>query len=544
MKKLLYFLMLAGFNECLADPRSGFFIEAGFMTGMLKSSEMLTRRQDVTFISTAQLEAHAGTMFNAKDEVIKNPKRDFSTLSPVKVSLNGKNLTLQNFLPYTLHNVDLYTKIDGKEVKVGMLESLPAHIETTLPVGLLPKMARVENNSHAAFSIKDSPQSDPITHRVLDALERIKVNLTGTFVDWSDGKETSNWQPPTPKLAGEYVSLLLNLTSMLSSKEFEEAILNAPFDFSDRTSPKQDGRLDSKDEKALASKIDPSVIVNTFRKAAHLDLGVINEKNYALYGLGGGSAFGLQPWMIDSSRARMWKTYDTLTKEHEHQPLDTIMHEFAHTKGYGHDGNMTYTNAHDDHYTINGKTEDAGFVRVAEKVWAQLGHEKRLPVDYAEIPISQTISPVSYASLMQGLSSTLNHQSTNAIVGFNVKSGYQQYFNPYFGLACYALFKYGYTQTKGYAKSVKQIGAGVGAEMLVNFFATDKASMGVFVGARGLWNRYNLLRTFRDSGNVNAVSGFNYAYGRSKYSVGVSVPLLQRSLRVHVNTQDYVGQVV
>ncbi|WP_285602444.1 outer membrane beta-barrel protein [Helicobacter sp. NHP22-001] len=545
MSKLLYALVLVGLGECLADSKSGFFIEAGFMTGMLKSSEVLAKKQRATsFISTAQLKAHALTMFNSTDKVIKNPKRDFNTLSPIKISLKDKTLTLQNFLPYTLHNVDLYANINGKEVKVGTLESLPGHIETTLSVNLLPEIAKVENNLGSEFLIRSSAQSDVITHRVLEAIEQIKVNLMGTFVDWSNGDKTNNWQPPTPKQASEYVDLLLNLTSVLSSKEFEEAILNAPFDFSDRTPPGQNGRLDPSKLGAVASKIDPQVVVDVFRQAAHLDLGVINEKKYNLYGLGGVGSFGLQPWMIDPSRARMWKTYDTLTKEREHEPLEAIIHEFAHTKNYTHNGNMTYANAPNSQYTIDNQKVDAGFVRLTEKVWAQLGHANKLPINYTEIPISHTINSVPYASFMQGFSNTLNNQSTDAIVGFNVKSGYQQFFNPYFGLAYYALFKYGWTKTKGYAKTVTQMGAGVGADMLVNFFANDKASMGIFVGARGLWNRYNLLRTFRDTGNVNAVSGFNYYYGRSKYSFGVSVPLIQRNLKVRVNTQDYAGEVL
>lgn len=109
-------------------------------------------------------------MFDSKDQVIKNLKRIFGTLSPIKVSLNGKNLALQNFLPYTLHNVVLYAKVDGKEVKISTLESLRIFIliqqGDTMNNANNPNNANQANKEHHAHNAhnvnpaKDNPHKD------------------------------------------------------------------------------------------------------------------------------------------------------------------------------------------------------------------------------------------------------------------------------------------------------------------------------------------------------------------------------------------------
>ncbi|MGL2451393.1 hypothetical protein ACOWMJ_04310, partial [Helicobacter pylori] len=70
------------------------------------------------------------------------------------------------------------------------------------------------------------------------------------------------------------------------------------------------------------------------------------------------------------------------------------------------------------------------------------------------------------------------------------------------------------------------------------------SSFGVFGGLRGLYNSYYVFNQVKGSGNLDIVTGFNYRYKHSKYSIGISVPLIQSDIKIASNNGIYADSVV
>ncbi|STP12387.1 outer membrane protein [Helicobacter mustelae] len=158
----------------------------------------------------------------------------------------------------------------------------------------------------------------------------------------------------------------------------------------------------------------------------------------------------------------------------------------------------------------------------------------------------------SYSStFLSGLSSTLNSMSRvsnkSAMVGFNVMGGYQHYFNDTVGMSYYGIMKYNYAGVNKISASINQVGLGVGSNVLIDFYTkytTIKekdaleairrfdSSLGMFAGLRALWQGYGMLGRFVNAGNLNFTTGFNYRVGHSKYSLGISVPMISYDIKV------------
>ncbi|OOC31742.1 hypothetical protein BZK25_08150, partial [Helicobacter pylori] len=168
--------------------------------------------------------------------------------------------------------------------------------------------------------------------------------------------------------------------------------------------------------------------------------------------------------------------------------LRTILHEFSHTKGYGHNGNMTYQRVPvmkdgQVEKDNNGKPKDsdglpynvcslyggqgqsafpsnypnsiyhncadvpAGFLGVTAAVWQQLINQNALPINYANLGsqtnynLNASLNTQDLANSMLGTiqktfvtSSVTNHYFSSAsqsfrspILGVNAKIGYQNY---------------------------------------------------------------------------------------------------------------------
>ncbi len=230
--------------------------------------------------------------------------------------------------------------------------------------------------------------------------------------------------------------------------------------------------------------------------------------------------------------------------------MEVILHEFGHTKNYGHEGNMTY-----------GKN-GTGLVELGIKVWKQLGEANQLPINYDQI--AHVPNPIYNSSFIRALSNALPSKgsSTDAMVGFDVKSGYQQYFNDVVGLSYYGILKYNFSKRLGYIKTISQVGLGVGTDLLLDFKTTYtsrvvrtgkkkrraqkslQSTFGSFLGLRALWDSYVLNSVYKAAGNLNAVVGFNYRFKHSKYSLGISIPLIQNPLKFKIDTKDLLGSVV
>ncbi|GHQ59764.1 hypothetical protein JP0072_12500 [Helicobacter pylori] len=446
----------------------------------------------------------------------------------------------------------------------------------------------------------------------------------------------------TPQTAEELTNLMLDMIAVFDSKSWEEAVLNAPFQFSNSPSecgidypkcvnPFNNGLVDPKDEKYV---LTPEEVINSYRVANELTVNLLNAAKGFL-GLGSqlGSAnapgdngfnqgvLGIAPFALNPE-----KLFGKNLNKVAILALRDIIHEYGHTLGYTHNGNMTYqrvrlcqegngpevrcegghevekngkeelefSNGHEvrdhDGYDYNvcsrfgGKNQPAfpsnypnsiytncaqvpaGLIGVTTAVWQQLINQNALPINFANLNsqanyldaslnASAFVGSVFNAFNQSFLTSSAQQSFRSPILGVNVKIGYQHYFNDYIGLAYYGIIKYNYAQAND--EKIQQLSYGGGMDVLFDFITTYTSkkqdnptkkvfasSFGVFGGLRGLYNSYYVFNQVKGSSNLDIVTGFNYRYKHSKYSVGISVPLIQSDIKIASNNGIYADSVV
>lgn len=143
MRKLFIPLLL--FSALEANEKNGFFIEAGFETGLLEGTQTQEKRHTTTkntyatysYLPTDTILKRAANLFTDAKSI---SQLNFSSLSPVRVlymyngQFNGQ-LTIENFLPYNLSNVKLSFKdAQGNAIDLGVIETIPKHSKIVLPV--------------------------------------------------------------------------------------------------------------------------------------------------------------------------------------------------------------------------------------------------------------------------------------------------------------------------------------------------------------------------------------------------------------------------
>ncbi|NHB27491.1 hypothetical protein EXS95_03080, partial [Helicobacter pylori] len=568
-------------------------------------------------------------------------KLKFSSLSPVRVlyMYNGQ-LTIENFLPYNLSNVKLsFTDAQGNTIDLGVIETIPKHSKIVLPGEAFNSLKEAFDKIgpytffFPKFEATSTSISDANTQRVFETLNNIKTNLIMKYSNenpsnfntcpYNNNGNTKNdcWQNFTPQTAEEFTNLMLNMIAVLDSQSWGDAILNAPFEFTNSptdcdndpskcVNPGVNGRVDSKvDQQYILNK---QGIINNFRKKIEIDAVVLKNSgvvglangygNDGEYGTLGVEAYALEPQKLFGNDLKTINLAD----------LRTILHEFSHTKGYGHNGNMTYQRVPTGQ-SENGKPKDsdglpynvcslyggsnqpafpsnypnsiyhncadvpAGFLGVTAAVWQQLINQNALPIDYANLSaqtnynLNASLNTQDLANAMLSTiqktfvtSSVTNHYFSSAsqsfrspILGVNAKIGYQNYFNDFIGLAYYGIIKYNYS--KALNQKVQQLSYGGGIDLLLDFITTYSnknspigiqtkrnfsSSFGIFGGLRGLYNSYYVLNKVKGSGNLDVATGLNYRYKHSKYSVGISIPLIQRKASVVSSGSDYTNSFV
>ncbi|EJB68981.1 putative outer membrane protein [Helicobacter pylori Hp A-6] len=283
--------------------------------------------------------------------------------------------------------------------------------------------------------------SDTNTQRVFETLNKIKTNLIMKYSNenpsnfntcpYNNNGNTKNdcWQNFTPQTAEEFTNLMLNMIAVLDSQSWGDAILNAPFEFTNSSTdcdndpskcvnPGVNGRVDTKvDQQYILNK---QGIINNFRKKIEIDAVVL--KNSGVVGLANGygndgeyGTLGVEAYALGPK-----KLFGNDLKTINLADLRTILHEFSHTKGYTHNGNMTYQRVPTGQ-SENGKPKDsdglpynvcslyggsnqsafpsnypnsiyhncadvpAGFLGVTAAVWQQLINQNALPIDYANL---------------------------------------------------------------------------------------------------------------------------------------------------------------
>ncbi|MDU9799143.1 hypothetical protein RGC54_06325, partial [Helicobacter pylori] len=526
MKKLFIPLLL--FSALEANEKNGFFIEAGFETGLLEGTQTQEKRHTTTkntyatysYLPTDTILKRAANLFTNAEAI---SKLKFSSLSPVRVfyMYNGQ-LTIENFLPYNLSNVKLsFTDAQGNIIDLGVIETIPKHSKIVLPGEAFDSL-KIDPYTFFLPKIEatSTSVSDANTQRVFETLNKIKTNLVVNYRNENKFEGHQNhWEAFTPQTAEEFTNLMLNMIAVLDSQSWGDAILNAPFEFTNSptdcdsdpskcVNPGTNGLVNSEvDQKYVLNKQD---IVNKFRNKADLDVVIL--KDSGVVGLGSditpsnnddGKHYGQLG--VVASALDPKKLFGNDLKTINLADLRTILHEFSHTKGYTHNGNMTYQRVPTGQ-SENGKPKDsdglpynvcslyggsnqpafpsnypnsiyhncadvpAGFLGVTAAVWQQLINQNALPINYANLG-SQTNYNLNASLNTQDLansmlstiqktfvtSSVTNHYSSSAsqsfrspILGVNAKIGYQNYFNDFIGLAYYGIIKY------NYAKAINQ----------------------------------------------------------------------------------------
>ncbi|GAA7995629.1 outer membrane beta-barrel protein [Helicobacter pylori] len=689
--------------------KDGFFIEAGFETGLLQG----TQTQEQTIATTQEKpkpkpkpkpitpQSTYGKYYISQSTILKNATELFAednitnltfySLNPVYVTAynqesaeiagygNNSVVVIQNFLPYNLNNIELsYTDAQGKVVNLGVIETIPKQSQIILPASLFND-PQLNADDFQQLQTATTKFSDASTQNLFDKLSKVTTNLQMTYINYnqfSSGNGTGS-KPPCPPYenqenctakvppftsqdAKNLTNLMLNMMAVFDSKSWEDAVKNAPFQFSDNNlskpcysdystcvNPYNNGLVDPKliaknagDEYNIENGqtgsviLTPQDVIYSYRVTNNLYVNLLPPRGGDL-GLGSqyggpngpgddGTNFGalgiLSPFL--DPEILFGKELNKVAI----MQLRDIIHEYGHTLGYTHNGNMTYQRVRmceenngpeerckggkieqvngqevqvfDNGYEVrdtDGSTYDvcsrfggqgqpafpssypnsiytdcsqvpAGLIGVTSAVWQQLIDQNALPVDYTNLSsqtnyLNASLNTQDFATTMlsaisQSLSSTKSSATTYRtsktsrpfgapLLGVNLKMGYQKYFNDYLGLSSYGIIKYNYAQANN--EKIQQLSYGVGMDVLFDFitnYTNEKnpknnltkkvftSSLGVFGGLRGLYNSYYLLNQYKGSGNLNVTGGLNYRYKHSKYSIGISVPLVQLKSRV------------
>ncbi|UOS20419.1 outer membrane protein [Helicobacter pylori] len=648
--------------------KDGFFIEAGFETGLLEGAQT---KEEATVQNTQKIQKNPlthpqtneqpkeqnksdtatpqsvyGRYYIQKSAIVKKasalfttkniPNLTFDSLNPVYASAANGSVTIQNFLPYDLSNVELTFKDkQGRVINLGVIETIPKQSQITLPASLFndpelndPELLKKDPFVFQQLKATATPFSDLGTKSLFDKLSQITTHVVMSYENANNnnfkGNCTNCMSDFTPQTAEELTNLMLNMIAVFDSKAWKEAILNAPFQFSNSSSecgidypkcvnPFNDGRVAHIYEHYV---LTPKSVVDAFRRAINLEVNIMKS---GFVGLGYELDDGDGNLAIMASALNPKKLFGKNLDKIDLNELRDIIHEFSHTKGYTHNGNMTYQRVRlcqkdggamqeceggkevekngkeelefsngkevkdQDGYTYNvcsfykdshqvytaGNYPNsiyhdcshvpAGLIGVTTAVWQQLINQNALPINFANLnsPTShlsaglnaQNFATSMVSAIAQNFSttSTTTYRSSSKnfrspIVGVNVKIGYQHYFNDYIGLAYYGIIKYNYA--KAVNEKVQQLSYGAGIDLLLDFITTHASSFGVFGGLRGLYNDYRALNQSKGNGSLNAVTGFNYLHNHSKYSIGVSVPLIQRDIKIASISGAYMDSLI
>ncbi|GAA9702947.1 hypothetical protein VN0009_12850 [Helicobacter pylori] len=657
--------------------KDGFFIEAGFETGLLEGTQT---KEEATAQNTQKIQknplTHPQTKEQSKEQnkndtatpqstygkyyipqstILKNATALFTTdnikngltfysQNPVYANMVNGSVTIQNFLPYNLNNVELSFKdAQDKVVNLGVIETIPKDSQIILPASLFndSEFEQADSFNYQQLQATTTQFSDANTQSLFEKLSQITTNVTMSY----ENADTNNFKGNcndcvsdfTPQTAEELTNLMLDMMAVFDSKSWEEAVLNAPFQFSNSSSecgsdfpkcvnPFNNGRVAPIYEKYV---LTPQSVIDAFRRTINLEVNILKS---GFVGLGYELDDNDGNLGIEASALNPEKLFGKTLNKVDIVELRDIIHEFSHTKGYTHNGNMTYQRVRlcqenggaiqecegGKEELVNGKEElkftngkevkdqdgytynvcsfykdnhqvytagnypnsiytncaqvPAGLIGVTSAVWQQLINQNALPINFANLSSQanyldaglnvQNFATSMVSAIAQNFSttSTTTYRSSSKnfrspILGVNVKIGYQHYFNDYIGLAYYGIIKYNYAQAND--EKIQQLSYGGGMDVLFDFITTYAnkkqdnptkkvfaSSFGVFGGLRGLYNSYYVFNQVKGSGNLDIVTGFNYRYKHSKYSVGISVPLIQSDIKIASNNGIYADSIV
>ncbi|MFA4807953.1 hypothetical protein VQW79_05425, partial [Helicobacter pylori] len=405
--------------------KDGFFIEAGFETGLLQG----TQTQEQTIATTQEKpkpkpkpkpitpQSTYGKYYISQSTILKNATELFAednitnltfySLTPVYVTAYNQEsaeeagygdsslIMIQNFLPYNLNNIELsYTDNQGNVVSLGVIETIPKQSQIILPASLFND-PQLNADGFQQLQTTTTKFSDASTQNLFDKLSRVTTNLQMTYINYnqfSSGNGTGS-KPPCPPYenqenctakvppftsqdAKNLTNLMLNMMAVFDSKSWEDAVKNAPFQFSDNNlskpcysdystcvNPYNDGLVDPKliaknagDEYNIENGqtgsviLTPQDVIYSYRVTNNLYVNLLPPRGGDL-GLGSqyggpngpgddGTNFGalgiLSPFL--DPEILFGKDLNKVAI----MQLRDIIHEYGHTLGYTHNGNMTY----------------------------------------------------------------------------------------------------------------------------------------------------------------------------------------------------------
>ncbi len=683
VSKTICLSLISLFNPLEAfqkHQKDGFFIEAGFETGLLEGVQTKEQAIAQNTQNTQKIYENPLTHPQTKEQPKEQNKSDtatpqsvygryyilqntilekatelftadniengltFYSQSPVYANMVNGSVTIQNFLPYNLNNVELSFKdAQGKVINLGVIETIPKDSQIILPASLFndSEFEQADSFNYQQLQATATQFSDANTQSLFQKLSQITTNVTMSY----ENADTNNFKGNchdcvsdfTPQTAEELTNLMLDMIAVFDSKSWEEAVLNAPFQFSNSSSecgsdfpkcvnPFNNGRVAPIYEKYV---LTPQSVIDAFRRTINLEVNILKS---GFVGLGYELDDNDGNLGIEASALNPEKLFGKTLNKVDIVELRDIIHEFSHTKGYTHNGNMTYQRVRlcqenggaiqecegGKEELVNGKEElkftngkevkdqdgytydvcsfykdnhqvytagnypnsiytncaqvPAGLIGFTTAVWQQLINQNALPINFANLSSqashlnaglnAQNFATSMVSAITQNFSTTSTttyHSSSknfrSPILGVNVKIGYQHYFNDYIGLAYYGIIQYNYAQAND--EKIQQLSYGGGMDALFDFITTYTnkkqdhptkkvfaSSFGVFGGLRGLYNSYYVFNQVKGSGNLDIITGFNYRYKHSKYSVGISVPLIQSGIKIASNNGIYADSVV
>ncbi len=393
VSKTICLSLISLFNPLEAfqkHQKDGFFVEAGFETGLLEGAQtkgqaIAQNTQNTQKIyenplthpqtkeqpkeqnkgDAATPQSVYGRYYILQNTILKNATELFTTnniengltfysQSPVYANMVNGSVTIQNFLPYNLNNVELSFKdAQGKVINLGVIETIPKDSQIILPASLFndSEFEQADSFNYQQLQATATQFSDANTQSLFQKLSQITTNVTMSY----ENADTNNFKGNchdcvsdfTPQTAEELTNLMLDMIAVFDSKSWEEAVLNAPFQFSNSSSecgsdfpkcvnPFNNGRVAPIYEKYV---LTPQSVIDAFRRTINLEVNILKS---GFVGLGYELDDNDGNLGIEASALNPEKLFGKTLNKVDIVELRDIIHEYGHTLGYTHNGNMTY----------------------------------------------------------------------------------------------------------------------------------------------------------------------------------------------------------
>ncbi len=234
------------------NQKDGFFVEAGFETGLLEGTqtkeEVITTQKiyenplthpqtkeqpkEQNKSDTATPQSAYGKYYIPQSTILKNATALFTTdniengltfysQNPVYANMVNGSVTIQNFLPYNLNNVELSFKdAQGKVVNLGVIETIPKDSQIILPASLFndSEFEQADSFNYQQLQATATQFSDVNTQSLFEKLSQITTNVTMSY----ENADTNNFKGNcndcvsdfTPQTAEELTNLMLDINNI------------------------------------------------------------------------------------------------------------------------------------------------------------------------------------------------------------------------------------------------------------------------------------------------------------------------------------------